>query len=1039
MSPRLEPPRSLLVALWTVLATGCGDTGGDGPLVELARLHDARTIGPRISIERTYAECPRGAPPADGSALAAKLCEEPPPDSDEDLLELASRVAAAIAADPEPEFLQAAGLIDLVWGGGTANSLDRAISHLTAAARLSDEPAGALADLAAAHLVRFEISGSPRDLLRALDAADRAARLAPDDPVAAYNLAYAADRLTLDDLATEAWGLYAAAFPREGWAREGRARADALAHVGTAPPSPSPGASAVEARAFAREAPRQARILGWDHLLGDWGAAVLAGDSARANETLRLAAVLGAEIARSGDASLGDAVRTIQRVSDDPAALRALASAHGAFAAGRAALARNDAGRAERAFSEGLSRSPDSPALVGWLIAYRALSEAFGGDRDRALEELRQLAARVDEVRHPALAGQVHAVITTIMLRAGRYEDALHSVSVAADHYRRTGEREALGSQLYLQADVEMALGSFERSYTSLIRSLETLRPDRTSVWRYNALVVMGESVAGEGLHDAALRLLTEGVSAMERAERPDNLVEGLLLRARVKAERGDRAGATADLLRAQDRLADVHSELSRTWLATDLRLAAAALALDADPIRATEALDSILSDPASVGTTLRLVQALIARADARLALGDRDGSLSDLDRASEIIAAESAATGSAPLRISLLEKARSVFEKLALAEVAAGDAGAALRHVERGRLSFAAASTGATWATASQQGTSELVLSYLLAGDTVLAWVVGPDGISLTRTVVPRQELTRTIERAVTSLELGAGEQTLQADLAALHRWLIGPLEQRLRPGTESIAIVADGEISAVPFPALTNGEGRHLVERYGIRFAPSVREAIGGRQRDAAGQASAVFVAAGDAVGREFAPLPGSTREVRTLAGFYPRATVLLGHAADKRALLGVLGQTGLFHFAGHAVLDAARPELSYLVVPNGTGSGHGRLTAAELEGMDLRNVRLVVLSACETLGSHGSRAGGFGGFAGILLSAGAGGVIGSTWMVDDAATARLMIAFHTAYARTGDGPGALRAAQLQLLRSDSPEDRSPAAWAAFRYAGR
>jgi CHAT domain-containing protein len=46
--------------------------------------------------------------------------------------------------------------------------------------------------------------------------------------------------------------------------------------------------------------------------------------------------------------------------------------------------------------------------------------------------------------------------------------------------------------------------------------------------------------------------------------------------------------------------------------------------------------------------------------------------------------------------------------------------------------------------------------------------------------------------------------------------------------------------------------------------------------------------------------------------------------------------------------------------------------------------------------------------------------------------------MTEFHRAYRSTANGAEALRAAQLQLLHSAEPAVNSPAAWAAFRYAG-
>jgi CHAT domain-containing protein len=173
-----------------------------------------------------------------------------------------------------------------------------------------------------------------------------------------------------------------------------------------------------------------------------------------------------------------------------------------------------------------------------------------------------------------------------------------------------------------------------------------------------------------------------------------------------------------------------------------------------------------------------------------------------------------------------------------------------------------------------------------------------------------------------------------------------------------------------------------------------------------------------------------------VREIAGLYPAPAVLAGADASPDRLRGALGRAGTVHYAGHAVFDDARPERSYLLL---AGAGErGRMSAEEVARMDLRGVRLVVLSACETVRATDGRAGGFAGFAGALLQAGAGGVVGSTWRVEDEATRRLMVAFHQRYRASGDPAAALREAQLAMLRSSDPEHRSAATWASFRYAG-
>jgi CHAT domain-containing protein len=184
----------------------------------------------------------------------------------------------------------------------------------------------------------------------------------------------------------------------------------------------------------------------------------------------------------------------------------------------------------------------------------------------------------------------------------------------------------------------------------------------------------------------------------------------------------------------------------------------------------------------------------------------------------------------------------------------------------------------------------------------------------------------------------------------------------------------------------------------------------------------------------------LRAARAEVASLAStVYPGAMVLEAGNATPGAVTEALVGAGIFHFAGHATFDDVRPELSRLVLAPGKDErGTGSLTAERLAELDLSRVRLVVLSACKTLRAGSGRSGGFAGFAGAVTDAGAGGVLGSLWRVDDELTRAMMEAFHREYRRSGNGPHSLRAAQLRMLRSPNPGERSPAAWAGFRYAG-
>jgi len=141
-------------------------------------------------------------------------------------------------------------------------------------------------------------------------------------------------------------------------------------------------------------------------------------------------------------------------------------------------------------------------------------------------------------------------------------------------------------------------------------------------------------------------------------------------------------------------------------------------------------------------------------------------------------------------------------------------------------------------------------------------------------------------------------------------------------------------------------------------------------------------------------------------------------------------------------------------------------GILTALEVGALDLRNVDLAVLSACET--GLGRAAGGEGvlGLQRALQTAGARTCVTSLWKVDDAATQTLMLEFYgnlwgidpaTGKPRNKLGKlEALRQAQLTILRhydpvrgklrgldlldepANAPQHGSPFYWAAFVLSG-
>lgn len=106
-------------------------------------------------------------------------------------------------------------------------------------------------------------------------------------------------------------------------------------------------------------------------------------------------------------------------------------------------------------------------------------------------------------------------------------------------------------------------------------------------------------------------------------------------------------------------------------------------------------------------------------------------------------------------------------------------------------------------------------------------------------------------------------------------------------------------------------------------------------------------------------------------------------------------------------------------------------GVLTALELSNMNLGNVDMVVMSACESGLGETSGEGVFGLQRGFKL-AGANTLLMSLWKVDDTATQKLMIEFYRHYLSGKSKQESLNLAQ-QSLRNDS-QYSDPEYWAAF-----
>ncbi|HEX2209940.1 MAG TPA: CHAT domain-containing protein [Longimicrobium sp.] len=997
---------------------------------DLAAARPGRVLSPRFSIPVEYHPC---------SVLPASADETVPREScGADTGRLADFEALADAGESsDPDSVQASALLAIIGDDDTEQAADAAITRLSRALRLSRRRVSLLVDLSGAHLVRAQRTQNPRDLLEGLNYVLEAVATEPHNPAARFNTALLLQTLGLDEQAEIAWTDYLRIDSTSTWADEARERRSSLRHPPMAP-APPPRAPEAEVRAFAAAHPQEARLYGWDSVLGDWGSAHEGGHSARAAELLQLAERLGGALeARGGDASLADAVRAIRAVEDSPAATRTLARAHRTYAAGQRLYESTEQVAAGDSFTHVVNARPPSPVLVLTAEVFQAAAVVYARDFDRADAMFGALVPRIDSERYPALAARVLWMRGSGLLRNGQPAAARPPFQLSARLFQRAGETEFMGAAWAIEGEAAYLQRDTLAAYAAMHRGLTMLRGYRSSVWLHNALLMLANCAAIDRMPRAASVVQDEDVGVALRDHRQPTAVEALLGRARIRSIAGRSLLAAPDVDRAQSLVAKIRAKEARRWLAETVHFSRALVT----PATASMAeLDSAVAFFSKNDNSGWLLPALLHRADVRLARGDLAAATADLDAATDHVRNLSESVRDASTRAAAMEHARGRFDQLVMLHLRAGDTIAALQAVERGRVSFApgyeAAALGAGRPAAP---TGQVAVEYALIGDTLLTWTLRGGDVRLLRQTVSRGDVLAMVERSVAALESPTRAELARPDLARLHELLVRPVEKRLGPAGTPLVIVVDGEIAGVPFDALLDaGRARYLVQDHPLRFAATLAEAA--RPAAPADRSAPALLVADPAFDPVQYPtldrLRDARAEVDSLRTVYRASVVLQGPAATRDALRDRAPGARVIHYAGHAVFDDARPERSALVLA-GPGTT-GRLTADAVNALQLRGVRLVVLAACHTARSREGRSGGLAGFSGALLAAGAGGVVGSLREADDRLTQPLMLAFHRAYRRSDDPAAALREAQLELLHSRDPARRSPAAWAGFRYIG-
>lgn len=301
------------------------------------------------------------------------------------------------------------------------------------------------------------------------------------------------------------------------------------------------------------------------------------------------------------------------------------------------------------------------------------------------------------------------------------------------------------------------------------------------------------------------------------------------------------------------------------------------------------------------------------------------------------------------------------------------------------------------------------------------------------------------------------------------LYDLLIGQVEGQLN-GARRLCLILDSILWEIPFQALVDPKGRHLVEQFSIYYAPSMgvlgqlidsgesewryASLLGlGNPKTDPGQLAKLR--RGDTA-PDLSPLPEAELEVKIVAQIHETgeaetgpSSILTGSEASESAFKQLAGQHQIIHLATHGIIDETDPLRSSLLLasPAAESGEDGLLEAQEIMRLELQ-ADLAIVSACESGRDHDAGGAGMNGLSRAFLTAGCRTVIVSQWKIDSRRTAELIVSFfkflheRRQSAKIGDGRAFGKADALRLAARKmmgNPATTHPFYWGGMIAMGR
>ena len=914
--------------------------------------------------------------------------------------------------------------------------------------QIAQEPtAAAWSDLSAAILSELDGPDDWRTLDSALLAVETALEKEPGYSRALFNRALILEKLSLDELALEAWTAYVDSGEGGLWTEEAESRLELI----QARETPDDRATLVDLvgtlddlglRQLALERPSAIqRLLDSDTALYRSIATDIRSFCAGPSERWLK---LGEEVETAfSDALLKDSVRWIcgpPPYDDTAAAISLLADAIDHYWRSETEEALAAAERAETLLD---ARDPlatiemtDRPIVhIAAIVRGMAM---FARDRhDDAIAVLRATEKQAAST-YPILAARARRYLGSIEIRRRNSGDAEHHFRIGLD---LLGEHRDPEQRVRLNALAAESLSLAGRVDDAWRRGLDALREARELALSADTLSAACEFlaiVAAESGTPQLQELYADcSIRHLDTGGDPALVTSAHAARAQARIALGDYEGAAQDIMEATAATAGIADDAERANLTHYLDLLAGVHPAADVNISSLERVTDALNHFKRTGHRGYEIAASTALGYAYATSGDTEKADYYFDYVGRLAVEAQQSAESPRFSLPIQQHYRHVANHRIRTRLAAGDAEGALRVLTEARLARTISDPefGNIVSEVSIRGNGDPTLVLAWLDDDVAGWLIRDAGIQ-DWFVSPLRKGRRLVGRAAGTDSTPLPEGRAGA-LRALYEALIAPVESTLAE-SDTLRIVPDGLLFGVPYPALWNADtNRFLIEERPIIVVPEllVRRRVNESQMGF--PAVAVFA---DPKGDPNRPLHLVDDEADYIRkSFETTSTVdlYLGQTATPATFLDALGRYDLVHFAGHGDVNLKSPLDSKLVLGSEDRNGKSAVTAADLYALRAPSMpRLVVLAACDTA-AYTERFPHALAVVRPLLDLGTEEVIGSLRPIPDAQYLQMMERFYDVLRRTDDAAMALRIVQIDFARSNDPAQ--PGHWAAmqiYRY---